>query len=112
MSLKPPIEGAKVSAPKENREPDVATEDVQFEHFGADDPHRAARIAALQSETRAILQEVGLENSELYVTDPRELRDLQKYADERAKWSPAQKDAFRTLLRMGQRTPPRAGRVL
>lgn len=91
---------------------DVEAQKVQFEHYGVDDPYRAARLAALNEQTGAFLSEVGFQHAGFNDFTPDELQALQRDAEERAAWSKPHADAFRSILRMGQRTPPRSRRIL
>lgn len=95
-----------------NRGADVASEEVQYEHFSADDPHRTTRIATLNRETGEFLSKMGGQYDGLGTRTDAEFRKLQADADERAAWGKTQTDAVRSVLRMGVRTPPRTARVL
>lgn len=91
---------------------DLAAPGVQYEHFSTDDPERAARVVALESETRAFCQRLGVEQTGLREATPAQLRQFQADAQERSRWSQTQKDAFEAILRVGKRPPPRSQRIL
>lgn len=110
--LKQAQDGADEHAPQQNRSSELETPDVQFERFGDDDPHLPQRIASLASETGDFLSEVGKSFDGLGDASPRELRQFQSDASERARWGQSQKNAFQGIIRLGNRTPSRTNRVL
>lgn len=99
-------------ASEKGRSADVASQTVQYEHFSPDDPYRTERTLEVGREAGIFCQAVGLRLSGLGEVSPAELQRLSSDAQERARWPKSQTDAFQSILRMGNGTPPRAHRIL
>jgi hypothetical protein len=104
--------GDQISATGSNGSADLATTEQQPAPFSEFDPFRASRIAALNSETAAFCELVGVEPTGLENATEAELRQFYKDAEERAGWSQTRQDVFAGFVRMGLPTPPRTKRIL
>lgn len=85
---------------------------VSYARFSDEDPFRTDRINQTVSEARTILSEVRAQPAGFEDLDAEALESLYKDAEERALWSEPRSDAFKGILRMALRTPPRARRIL
>lgn len=80
--------------------------------FSDFDPFRTTRIDTLNSQTNEFLQGMGEKSAGLEGFNEDELRSLSSDAEERARWSEARQDAFRSILRLGAKVPARDKRIL
>jgi len=90
----------------------VASEDLQYERFGADDPQRSERIAAVDGQAGAFLSELGFRMRRPEIVDPEQWRRFHRDAREREGWNQATSDVFKGILRLGNSAPPRSRRIL
>jgi len=100
------------SAPESGAGSDLETPLLPDQYFGPDDAQRADRIASLDGEADTLLSSVGLRVVRPEGLDDGQLRSLQGYAEQRARWNQATSDVFTGLLRLGNKPPARSRRVL
>lgn len=90
----------------------LAPSELRYELYGSDDPYRSERIASLTRETGTFLQEMGKGFSGLPDLDAGEYQRFQRDAEERARWSQSTKNVFQGIVRLANRAPSRANRIL